>query len=137
MEVIFTNTDIVSKLLLLIGMIQLHIVDDYMLQGILASMKQKRWWDENYPLELYKNDYKIALLIHAFSWSFMIMLIPVLVGIHTNTISIVHITVFIVNWFIHAFVDNKKANDLVINLWCDQLLHISQIVMTWVLLIVL
>ena len=137
MEVIFTNTDIVSKILLLIGMIQLHIVDDYMLQGILASLKQKQWWEKNYPQEIYKNDYKIALLTHAFSWSFMVMIIPVLVGIHTNNISIVHITVFIVNWIIHAFIDNKKANDLVINLWHDQLLHISQIVMTWVLLIVL
>lgn len=137
MEVIFTNTDIVSKILLLIGMIQLHIVDDYMLQGILASLKQKQWWEKNYPQELYKNDYKIALLTHAFSWSFMIMIIPVLVGIYTNNISIVHITVFIVNWIIHAFVDNKKANDLVINLWHDQLLHISQIVMTWILLVVL
>lgn len=137
MEVIFTNTDIVSKILLLIGMIQLHIVDDYMLQGILASLKQKQWWEKNYPQELYKNDYKIALLTHAFSWSFMIMIIPVLVGIYTNNISIVHITVFIVNWIIHAFVDNKKANDLAINLWNDQLLHISQIVITWVLLIVL
>ena len=46
MEVIFTNTDIVSKILLLIGMIQLHIVDDYMLQGILASLKQKQWWEK-------------------------------------------------------------------------------------------
>ena len=57
MEVIFTNTDIVSKILLLIGMIQLHIVDDYMLQGILASLKQKQWWEKNYPQEIYKNDY--------------------------------------------------------------------------------
>lgn len=31
------------KLLLL--MIFAHIIDDYYLQGILAHMKQKVWWD--------------------------------------------------------------------------------------------
>ena len=46
------------KLLLL--MIFAHIVDDYYLQGILASMKQKSWWtkQEGYK-SLYKNDYKM------------------------------------------------------------------------------
>ena len=27
-----------------ISMIFMHILDDYCLQGILASMKQKEWW---------------------------------------------------------------------------------------------
>lgn len=31
---------------LLLLMIFLHIVDDYYLQGILASMKQKEWWNK-------------------------------------------------------------------------------------------
>lgn len=51
-----------------------HIVDDYYLQGILASMKQKKWWQENAPDKLYEYDYLIALLMHGFSWAFMIML---------------------------------------------------------------
>jgi hypothetical protein len=34
---------------LLLLMIFLHIVDDYYLQGILASMKQKEWWHKTAP----------------------------------------------------------------------------------------
>lgn len=32
------------KLYLLLGMLFLHIVDDYYLQGWLASARQKSWW---------------------------------------------------------------------------------------------
>ena len=56
-------------------MIFCHIVDDYKLQGILASMKQKDWWVEQIGFtKLYKYDYIVALLVHSFSWSFMILL---------------------------------------------------------------
>ena len=49
-----------------VAVIFCHIVDDYYLQGILASMKQKTWWpkQEGYR-DLYKNDYKMALFIHS------------------------------------------------------------------------
>ena len=64
-----------NKIFILIAMIFLHIIDDYKLQGILASMKQKKWWKEqNDYKSMYKYDYIIALLTHSFSWSFMIML---------------------------------------------------------------
>ena len=53
-------------------MIFAHIVDDYYLQGVLAKMKQKSWWEQNAPDEKYKNDYKIALMCHAWSWAIMI-----------------------------------------------------------------
>ena len=33
-----------NKMFCLLLMIFLHIIDDYKLQGILASMKQKNWW---------------------------------------------------------------------------------------------
>lgn len=64
-----------SKIFILLFMIMMHIVDDYYLQGILASMKQKSWWKKqpNYK-DKYSNDYLIALMMHAFSWSFCIML---------------------------------------------------------------
>ena len=62
------------KLFILFCMLFCHVVDDYYSQGILASMKQKSWWEKNAPDELYKNDYKMALFMHSFSWSFMIML---------------------------------------------------------------
>ena len=59
-----------------------HIVDDYYLQGILASMKQKSWWTKQESYEdKYKNDYIVALLMHAFSWSFMILIPFLLLGL--------------------------------------------------------
>lgn len=62
------------KLFILLCMLFLHIVDDYYLQGWLASAKQKSWWEKNSPDKLYKHDYLIALFMHSFSWTFMIML---------------------------------------------------------------
>ena len=60
------------KILLLLFMIFCHIVDDYYLQGWLASAKQKSWWENNCSNVLYQNDYIMALIMHAFSWTFMI-----------------------------------------------------------------
>lgn len=59
-------------LILLFSMLFFHLFDDYKLQGILANMKQRSWWEKNAPDDLYKNDYIIALIEHAFSWTFMI-----------------------------------------------------------------
>lgn len=126
----------ITKILILLGMIWLHIIDDYTLQGILASMKQKQWWVKNYPDELYKNDYKIALLTHAFSWAFMIMLIPNLIALYKNELTYWYIITLIINWLIHAYVDNLKANKLKINLIHDQIIHITQIIITWFMLVV-
>ena len=124
------------KLIILLTMLFLHIVDDYYLQGILAKMKQKSWWKENAPDELYKNDYKIALLEHAFSWTFMIMLpITVTMIIQNNYINTIYITCFIMNWILHTVIDHLKANKKTINLVVDQSCHILQIVVTWIVLV--
>lgn len=123
------------NVLILLTMIFLHIVDDYYLQGILANMKQRAWWKENAPDPLYKHDYIVALIEHAFSWTFMIML-PV--GIYTifyDKSIIMIIIMFLINWIIHSIVDHLKANIKVINLVTDQLIHILQIIITWVYLI--
>lgn len=124
------------KLIILLTMLFLHIVDDYYLQGILAQMKQKSWWKENAPDELYKNDYKVALLEHAFSWTFMIMLpITVTMIIQNNYINTIYITYFIMNWILHTVIDHLKANKKTINLVVDQSCHILQIVVTWIALV--
>lgn len=121
------------KLVLLAGMLFFHLLDDYNLQGILASFKQKQWWKENAPDSLYKHDYIIALIEHAFSWTCMIH-IPILAYcILTQT----HLPVwwcigaFVLNWAAHAVVDDLKANRHKINLIHDQLIHVAQIVTTW------
>lgn len=122
-----------DNIFILLSMIFLHIIDDYKLQGILASMKQKKWWrEQNEYNSLYKNDYIIALVEHSFSWSFMIML-PIAVILHFNVGW--WLIAYIINMVIHAFVDNLKANKLKINLVIDQLVHIVQIIITWMIFI--
>ena len=137
MELLFENSNLVCNIALLFCMIQLHIVDDYILQGVLAHMKQKNWWKDNYPQELYRKDYIVALTTHAFSWAFMIMIVPVAKGIYTDTLNSLHVIVFITNWVVHALVDDLKANKFKINLLQDQVTHIVQILITWALLVIL
>jgi len=126
-------------ILILLCMFFMHIVDDYYLQGILASMKQKNWWEKSAPDSLYKNDYKMALAEHAFSWTFMMMLPAVVyTAIIGAMLPIWFITIlFFLNMAIHALVDNAKANERTINLVQDQSIHFIQIICTWLALGVL
>lgn len=116
------------KVFIFFAMVFCHIVDDYYLQGILASMKQRKWWKENAPDELYKHDYIIALIMHAFSWSFMISIPLLFVSKQYLIIS----TFIVVNTVLHACVDNLKANKHRINLVQDQLYHVAQIFALWI-----
>ena len=116
------------NLFIILSMIFCHIVDDYYLQGWLASAKQKKWWEENAPQKLYNHDYIMALIMHSMSWSFMIML-PIAISMSFN-VSILFVIVFILNAVIHALVDNLKANKLQISLITDQLIHLLQIFVT-------
>ena len=123
------------RTILLFAMVFLHIVDDYYFQGILAQMKQKSWWEKNAPDPLYKNDYKIALIEHAFSWAFMIMLpITVMMVINNNILIVPWTIAFVVNWIIHGWTDHLKANVHNISLVTDQTTHVCQIIATWVLM---
>ena len=114
---------------ILLLMIFLHIVDDFYLQGWLASAKQKKWWEENAPNKMYKNDYKIALFMHGFSWTFMIMTPTMIFGVF-------NFGTFIANLLLHMFVDNLKANKLEINLVQDQIFHLMQIISIWYILFI-
>lgn len=124
---------IVVKYFILLSMIFCHIVDDYYLQGWLASAKQRSWWEQNAPDEIYKRDYLMALFMHSFSWAFMMMLIPTLYvimsGAHYNPL------LFYANICIHMLVDDAKANRRKINLIQDQLIHLVQIMFTWVFMV--
>ena len=119
---------------ILAAMIFLHIIDDYVLQApCLCDLKQKSFWEKNAPAKLYENDYLCALLMHGLSWSFMIML-PIAIALKLN-VDINFFLMFIINAVFHAAVDDLKANKFRINLWQDQLTHIGQIVVTFVLYI--
>jgi len=126
-----------GKILLLIAMLYAHIVDDYYHQGILASMKQKQWWEENAPDELYKRDYIVALIEHAFSWSVAIH-IPAIVYMYLTGCTVhpfLFVVLFVGEWLIHAIVDDAKANDHTISLVTDQIIHIFQVIGAWVVFI--
>ena len=119
------------KLFILLCMIFCHVVDDYYSQGILASMKQKSWWENNYPDKLYKYDYLMALFMHSFSWAFMIMLPPT---VYTMIVGATWYPIlYVLNLCVHFYVDNLKANKMKINLIQDQCIHLVQIVGTWLL----
>ena len=121
-----------NTIFVLLWMIFFHIVDDYNLQGWLASAKQKSYWEENAPDKLYKHDYICALIMHSLSWAFMIML-P-MAYYQQFDIDSAFVIAFLVNTAVHALVDNAKANWKIINLWQDQLMHIAQIFLTLPLL---
>lgn len=119
---------------ILATMIFLHIIDDYCLQApCLCDLKQKSFWEKNAPQKLYKNDYLCALLMHGLSWSFMIML-PI-ATVLTFNVSLNFFLMFIANAVFHATIDDLKANKYRINLWTDQLVHIGQIIVTFILYI--
>lgn len=120
------------KILLL--MILFHIIDDFVLQkATLCDLKQKEWWERNYGSKeygmflQYKNDYKMALFIHALSWSIMIHLPLFLIYIPWYTL----FCTVAINTGIHIIVDDHKANLKTINLIQDQLIHLGQILFTF------
>ena len=128
-------------LCLLLGMLFLHIVDDFVLQPIcLSKLKQKITWDrycEDKPLELkrlYKNDYLVATAIHALSWSVCIMLPWIFM--YGGELGWLIFLLVIINTIIHAYVDDLKANREKINLKTDQFIHFLQIYVAWACLVV-
>ena len=125
LEYLYTNPFLIFFIMLFC-----HIVDDYYLQGILASMKQKTWWrkQEGYS-EKYADDWFIALFMHAFSWAFMINLIFIILKVNVAFI----IVSIIINCIIHMVIDHLKANVKLISLVGDQYIHICQIWITFVI----
>lgn len=114
---------------MLLLMIFLHILDDFKFQGYLANMKQKSWWKENAPDKLYKYDYIVSLVVHSFSWAFMVML-PYLIKIKFD-LNLYFVSCFVLNIIIHSIVDDLKANKRKINLFDDQAIHLGQIFITY------
>lgn len=112
-----------------------HIVADYNMQGWLATAKQKSYWKENAPDKMYKYDYVCALVMHSIGWTFMIML-P-LAYIMKFNVDFLFVWIFVMNIIVHAVTDHMKANEKLINLWQDQLIHLIQILITAVIFLAL
>jgi hypothetical protein len=117
-------------------MMFLHILDDFVLQplGFLAKGKQKDWWKENAPGVMYDDDYIVCLFMHSFSWTFMIML-PLYI-VNYGDVGTMFYVMFGVNVFLHALIDDMKANEKRINLIVDQFIHVLQIILTYMSFIV-
>ena len=119
----------VILVLMLLG----HLVADYTLQGGLADGKQESWWrkmfggHEDAVPDKYKHDYIAALVCHALYWS-----IFVCAPFYASSRFLLAI---ILNTGIHAIVDDLKANQKAINLVQDQLIHLGQILVTFICLI--
>lgn len=118
-------------------MLLLHLIADYSLQGCLATMKQKSWWDkcmEDVKPEKrkkYRHDYIAALVCHSLYWALMISLPLVMFD------SSVYFYASIINAAIHYVIDDMKANKGRLNLVWDQILHYLQILGTWVTYIIM
>lgn len=110
----------------LLCMFYLHLIDDYVLQGILAQLKQRDFW-KPYG-EKYQADYVVALLEHGFMNAFLVH-IPIYIWLCKNEPTL-FASVFLFG-VIHAIIDDLKANDKKINLFIDQLLHITLIFLWW------
>lgn len=124
------------KIFILLSMVFLGIVDDFYLQGILGNLKQKKWWDEHHPEKLYKEDWWIAMYLHSFSWTFLMMLPAIIFTLINNGDSEVWILLFLGNIVVHALIDHLKANCLAISLTTDQMCHIIQTAVTWGCLVI-
>jgi len=119
-----------------------HIIEDFHLQGIMASMKQKSWWFEQFAkvsaeqpdrempdiMRKYGKDYIIVLILHGMEWSICVSLPALILGDISLPLAAT-LAVVVIMGLIHALIDDLKANRLVINLWADQLLHMIQLIL--------
>jgi len=116
--------------LVLLAMLWCHVLDDYVLQGILASLKQRDWWQAQLKSgdigdTIYRHDYVAALLCHGLSWSCCVHL-PLLLAGGLRHQGFLALSVAL-NALVHALVDHAKANWKCINLVQDQCYHVAQI----------
>ena len=125
------------KIFILIVMMFCHTVADYNLQGWLASAKQKSYWEENASENMYRYDYIMALIMHSISWSAMIMFPLMIHQLYTSHSLIMTFIIFIINIFLHAQIDDMKANAKQINLIQDQLMHLVCVFGSWFLVLMI
>lgn len=116
------------KLSVLGLMLLLHFIADFVFQSVRdANLKQKKWWEEATKdmanKEIYRYDWIAGMACHCLLWSLMVCLPFVARPIY--------LPMAIAQAIIHFWIDDRKANRFKINLIEDQLLHLVQIVGTW------
>lgn len=134
------------KIFILFLMLLMHYIEDFHLQGCLANLKQKKWWEKqmsnndmysHYVLEhsIYKNDYKMSLFAHSIENALFVMLpmiVDMLISEFTHCLQntwILFIPSAILICVSHYLIDDSKANKMKINLIQDQLYHLCVILL--------
>lgn len=131
------------KAFIFITMVLLHILEDFHLQGILANMKQKSWWQSEcvklgitYDSSKYRHDHVISLIVHALENSIFITLPLIIDGLiatfttnPNNSLFIGWAFIIFANTVVHAIIDDFKCNSKGINLIVDQILHFIFIIL--------
>lgn len=115
-------------LIVLTLMILGHLFADYPLQGWLAQAKQKSYW-RLYGIKNAK-DWIPALICHATMWGILVFL-PMAFAFGAELQLGWMWIALPINIIVHFIIDDLKANRHKINLWQDQLLHLIQILITW------
>ena len=136
------------KIFILIVMIFLHIIEDFHLQGILANMKQKIWWEKELikshmyysekTWKKYKYDYVISLIVHSLENAIFVTL-PIIINDLYYTFTVNKDNKLWIAWLLdiwligytHYDIDDLKCNRMKINLIIDQLLHFVMIAFIW------
>lgn len=145
------------KIFILFLMLLMHYIEDFHLQGCLANLKQKKWWEKEVAENLfhskddnpqhrerllfftqYRNDYKMSLFAHSIENALFVML-PLIVDMlitefvkGMSNMWIFFIPAIILICTTHYVIDDEKANKMKINLVQDQLLHLGFIVFIFV-----
>lgn len=134
------------KIFILFFMLLMHYIEDFHLQGCLANLKQKKWWEKqmsnndmhsHYALEhsIYRNDYKMSLFAHSIENALFVMLpmiVDMLISEFTHCLQntwILFIPSTILICVSHYLIDDSKANEMKINLVQDQLYHLCIILL--------
>ena len=120
-------------LLLLLVSLYLHYWDDFHHQGCLKEMKQKKWWrDHPQYNDMYENDYKVCMMVHAFEWSVTVhapyVIYCIYMYIFTECVMIFTLISILTHLLAHARIDSLKANEMTINLVQDQIFHVYQLI---------
>ncbi len=121
-----------ETILALTLMILGHLIADHTLQqGWLWQAKRKDYWADKG--DKFRHDYIAALACHCAMWGILVFL-PL--TFFSEELGLFWLALPI-NIAIHYVVDDLKANRKAINLWQDQLIHLIQILATWVLWVLL
>ena len=132
------------KIFILFLMLLMHYIEDFHLQGILANMKQKSWWDKqivDFPPRKgnkYRKDYVISLIVHSLENAIFVTL-PIIINDLYYTFTVNKDNSLWIAWlfdiwliaYFHYWIDDSKCNKMKINLIVDQLLHFVIIVFIW------